>query len=407
VHRVLDKTLLREVALKLLRPELDANQRQVQRFIREAQITAQLDHPNIVPIHEISRDPESGYFISMKLVDGETLSDVVARMEHARLQPDNLAELLQVFIKVCEAIAFAHSRGVIHRDLKPSNIMVGKFGEVYVMDWGVARLVPERGDAPSRYAVVGQKLEEAFNEQPGNIIGTPRYMPPEQIQGRHDEVGERSDVFALGATLYHALTGRPPYTAESYYNTLLEALSGDVPPPDEVVGEGLIPPGLSRIAMRAMAFKAEDRYPSAIELKKDVERFLRGSWDQVTRTFPPGERIITEGEAGDVAYMILEGRCTVFTMAGDKKVVLREMGAGEVFAETALFTSTVRTASVEAKDEVKLKVVSRETLTHGLGLSSWMGTFVKALADRFREVDEELRRVKLKRTGSDEPDASG
>lgn len=395
VHRVLDKTLLREVALKLLRPELEEQARQVRRFVREAQITAQLDHPNIVPIHEIGRDPETGYYIGMKLVDGDNLGEVIEKLGEERLEPEKLAELLQIFIKICEAISFAHSRGVVHRDLKPSNIMVGKFGQVYVMDWGVARLLPEPAEAPSRYTLVAKELEEALEEQPGNIIGTPRYMPPEQVQGRHERVDERSDVFALGATLYHMLTGRPPYASDTYYNTLLEALAAEIPPPEDVVGEDRIPPGLSAITMKALAADIGDRYPSVPELQHDLERFLRGSWDQVIETFPPGARIISEGEEGDVAYIILEGRCSVFTVADGQKIVLREMGPGEVFAETGIIAATPRTASVEAIDEVKVKVVSRETLTHGLGLNSWMGAFVRALADRFRDVDERLRRHEL------------
>jgi serine/threonine-protein kinase len=395
VHSVLDKSLLREVALKVLRPELERQKRQVQRFIREAQLTSQLDHPNIVPIHELGRDVETGYYISMRLVKGKTLTEAVEQAGAQRLAPDRLVEFLEIFIKVCEAVSFAHSRGVIHRDLKPSNLMVGAFGQVYVMDWGVARLMPEHSSGPTRYVMVSGELDVSLDEEPGNIIGTPRYMPPEQIQGLHEQVDERSDVFALGATLYHVLTGRPPYTASSYYNTLLEALAGKVRPPEEVVGGDRVPPGLARIAMKAMAFKPDERYDSVVALQKDVERFLRGSWDQEIQRFPAGGRIVTEGEEGDVAYIILEGRCSVFTMAGDKKVVLRELVPGEVFAETAVFSAAVRTASVEAIDDVTVKVVSRETLTHGLGLSSWMGTFVKALAERFRDVDERLRRIEL------------
>ena len=403
VHRALDKSLLREVALKILRPELEGQERQIQRFMREAQITSQLDHPNIVPIHEVGRDDETGYYISMKLVHGQTLTEVVEEAGEDRLLPDRIVELLQIFIKVCEAVAFAHNRGVIHRDLKPSNIMVGEFGQVYVMDWGVARLLPSREDLSERAAAISSHLEGSIDEQPGNIIGTPRYMPPEQIQGLHEQVDDRSDIFSLGATLYHVLTGQPPYTAQSYYNTLLEALAGKIRPPGEVVGGSRIPPGLEQITLKAMAFKPEDRYGSVVEFQKDIERFLRGSWDQVICSFTPGERIITEGEEGDVAYIILDGHCMVFTMAGDQKVVLRELGPGDVFAETAVFSAAVRTASVEAIDEVTVKVVSRETLTHGLGLNSWMGTFVKALAERFRDVDERLRRLELETApGKDE-----
>ncbi len=407
VHRVLDKTLLREVALKVLRPEFVGKERLVQRFIREAQITAQLDHPNIVPIHELGHSEETaGFYINLKMVHGETLTKALKRAGEERLDPERLAELLDVFHKVCEAVAFAHSRGVVHRDLKPSNIMVGEFGQVYVMDWGVARLLPATEELGERRVSVSSDLEEALSEEPGNIIGTPRYMPPEQVRGQHERVDQRSDVFALGAILYQILTGQPPYASKSYYKTLLEAQAAKIPAPESVVGDGRVPAGLAQIALRAMAYEPDERFASVSDLTKELDRFLRGAWDQVTESFPAGSLIITEGDEGHVAYIILDGRCSVFTMAGGEKMVLRELGPGEVFAETAVFASTRRTASVEAIDDVTLKVVSRETLTHGLGLGSWMGAFVKALADRFREVDEELRQLKAG-AAADDGSASG
>lgn len=396
VHRVFDRTLLREVALKILRPEFAGKERLVQRFIREAQITAQLDHPNIVPIHELGQDPETGAFYeNLKLVRGETLTEALKNAGSERLNSENLVEFLQIFLKVCDAVAFAHNRGVIHRDLKPSNIMVGEFGQVYVMDWGVARLLdaPTGEGAQGQRVCVAEELENALSEEPGNIIGTPRYMPPEQVRGQHDQIDQRADIFALGAILYHILTGRPPYAAKSYYKTLLEAQSAQIIPPEQTSGGSRIPSGLAAIAMQALAPQPQDRYESVSDLKRDLERFLRGSWDQVTKTFAAGMRIITEGEEGLDAYIIVSGRCLVFTEEDGRRRILREMGPGEVFAETALFSSTPRTASVEAIDEVTVKVVSRETLTHGLGLNSWMGVFVKALADRFRDVDEKLRKA--------------
>jgi len=406
VHRVLDKTLLREVALKVLRPEFAGKERLVQRFIREAQITAQLDHPNIVPIHELGRDEETmSFYINLKMVHGQTLTKALKRAGSDRLQPERLAEFLDVFHKVCQAVAFAHSRGVVHRDLKPSNIMVGEYGQVYVMDWGVARLSPP-AEPGERRVEVSEELEEALSEEPGNIIGTPRYMPPEQVRGQHDRVDQRSDVFALGAILYQILTGQPPYASKSYYKTLLEAQAAKIPPPESVADDSRLPAGLAQIALRAMAYEPEDRFASVSELLKELDRFLRGGWDQVIQRFPAGSVIVTEGDEGDVAYVILDGRCCVYTVAGGEKMVLRELGPGEVFAETAVFSSVRRTASVEAVEDVTLKVVSRKTLTTGLGLNSWMGTFVKALADRFREVDEELRQLKAEKS-AEAADASG
>ncbi len=397
VHRVRDRTLERESALKLLHRRLREDQRHLERFFEEARITGQLDHPNIVPVYELGEDGGGGVFFSMKLVQGDTLETLIEREGPHRLEPRRLAELLRIFLKVCEAVAFAHSRGVVHRDLKPSNVMVGEFGQVYLMDWGAACRLGE--DEPGPPATPSADSEKdpgpsgsgVFQKGTQSVVGTAAYMSPEQARGRLDLVDERSDVFLLGATLYHILTGRPPYLAASRLQQLVQALECDFKPPGEVVGGDLVPIPLLKIVARAMAADHEQRYPSVVELQKDVELFLHGSWYQPTETHPAGSRIVVEGEEGDAAFVIVEGRCVVTTESGGTRKVLRELGPGDVFGETAVFSATPRTASVEAVDDVVVVVVTRETLTAGLGLSSWLGIFIKALAERFADVDQRLR----------------
>lgn len=410
VYRAHDEDLDRAVALKIIRPKKKRTRRtaearpqpreeeqregdgreqmsQIERFVGEARVTGRLDHPNIVPVYELGMDEENGAFFAMKLVEGDTLTLALKNDGERRLRPSRLAYYLQVFLKVCEAVSFAHSRQVVHRDLKPSNIMVGEYGQVYLMDWGVAVLVERKIDE----AESSGRHDRSF----GKVVGTIRYMSPEQVQGRHDQVDERSDVFSLGATLYHILTGHAPYMARTLPALLRQALACDFVPADLDVGKGRVPTALARIATRAMAPAPDDRYQAVLELQRDVEAFLRGAWDQPIRTFPRGERIIVQGEEGDEAFVILEGRCAVIDESGEEPVVLREMGPGEVFGETAVFSSTTRTATVEALEEVTVTVVTRETLTSGLGLNSYMGRFVRGLADRFSEVD--LRRRELER----------
>ncbi len=404
VRRVLDKGLLRETALKRLDPELAMHALRVQRFREEAQITGQLDHPNIVPIHEIGEDDEGAHYFSMKLVQGSDLERALAEAGEQRLAPDRLIEFLKILIKVCEAVAFAHSRGVIHRDLKPSNIMVGEFGQVYLMDWGVARLLdaPDGGDAETARPLVriSRSRDSTDIDPPGTIVGSPSYMAPEQVEGAHEKIDQRTDIFALGATLYQILTGRAPYMEDNYYKLLVKALCCEVSTPEEVVGPNKVPPRLAEIAMKAMAAVPEDRYASVVELQRELEQFLRGEWHLPTRTFPPGAVIVREGEEGDTAYIITSGECVVTKRSGDEHVELRRLGPGDVFGETAIFSAQVRSATVEAVDEVVVMVVDHDALTSGLGLSSWAGRFVKTLAERFREVDDRLRRLEA---AQDEP----
>ncbi|MEM7350502.1 MAG: serine/threonine-protein kinase [Acidobacteriota bacterium] len=389
VRRMLDRSLLREAALKRLDSDLAIKDDQIQRFLLEAQVTGQLDHPNIVPIHELGRDEDGAYYFTMKMVEGMTLADKIEAAGDKRLQPDLLAEFLQILVKVCEALSFAHSRGVIHRDVKPSNIMVGQFGQVYIMDWGVARVLPLSEDTGSDRRVVVSA--EAEIDAPGSIIGSPAYMAPEQVEGYHEALDARTDVFALGATLYHLLTGAPPYSESNYYKLLSRVLACEFEPPHEVVGRGILPPGLTRIAMKAMAAQPAERYAAVGDLKRDLELFMRGAWHLPTETFAPGKTIVREGDEADVAYIITEGRCRVLKETQGQVNFVRELASGEVFGEMAIFSSQRRTATVEAIDQVTVMVVERDTLSSGLELNSWMGSFVKAMADRFLEIDSRLR----------------
>jgi serine/threonine-protein kinase len=389
-----DKDLRRDVAIKVLSPELSASDSEVERFATEARITGQLEHPYIVPVYEFGNDPRIGRFICMRLVQGETLDEILHSAGIARLETDRLADLLQIFVKVCEAVSFAHSRGVIHRDLKPSNVMVSDFGQVYVLDWGVARSAASPAEAdPVRVGAGHPDGRDPKFDPPGAIVGTPSYMAPEQLRGMHDEVDERTDVFALGATLYQILTGQPPRLPESIRSILVGMGRFEITPPEQLVQGANVPAELSRIAQKAMSHEPAARYASVRDLRVEIERFLRGSWHLPRVHFAAGSTIVKEGEAGQAAYIIVEGRCVAYRHDGDAEVVLREMAPGDVFGETAIFSNKPRTASVKALTDVRLMVVTSDILSNALGLNFWMGTFVKALADRFRDVDERLRQL--------------
>jgi serine/threonine-protein kinase len=395
VIRAFDKAILRDVAIKVFDPDFVNDGSEIDRFAEEAQLTGQLEHPNIVPVYELSFDQRGRRFLSMKLIEGATLEKALNRLGSARLDPARLAEFLQVFVKVCDAVSFAHSRRVIHRDLKPRNIMVSDYGQVYVVDWGIARLRPpeagREGARQSRVRVSPGLAEQSELDPPGSLVGTKWYMAPEQLRGLHDKVDERTDVFALGATLYEILTGQPPLTPEIVRSIWMRKVPPAIAPADQIVSGARVPPELSRIALRAMSYDPADRYASVEELKGDVEAFQRGAWDLPRTTLPAGSPIVTEGEPGSAAFVILEGQCLAYRVEGTEEVALRVMGPGDVFGETAVLTEKPRSASVKAVTDVVLVVVTREVMSNALGLNSWMAAFVKALAERFREVDERLR----------------
>lgn len=373
VSSVADRLLGREVAMKSLDTR-ESGDAAVLRFLEEAQITGQLDHPGVVPVHDfgLTAANERAYF-TMKLVRGEPLSVLIAAHQRFGLAGRPLEKLLGAFCRVCEAIAFAHTRGVVHCDLKPDNILVGSHGQVYVMDWGLALVL--EGGRPSERVI--RKRE---------VAGTPAFMAPEQARADVAAIGPRTDVYGLGAVLFAILSGRGPHHAESSTAALESAREGRV---DESRLDSA-PPELARITLRALSLLAEDRHASAEELGRDVEEFLRGGGWFRTRTYDAGETILEEGEPGSVAYVLASGRCEVFKTVDGVKVPLRVLEAGDVFGETAVFTSKPRSATVVALTDCTVKIVTRDALERELERNPWMGAFVRAVAERFREADEKL-----------------
>ncbi len=386
VHAVRDLGLLRIAAMKVLAPNLAASPREVQRFIREAQITAQLDHPNIAPVYEIGVDRQGNRYFTMKRIEGDTLADWSTRAGRQAGFTEPLSEMMAAYLKVCDAVAFAHSRGVLHCDIKPGNILVGTFGQVYLVDWGLAIVgaTPVMPNEMPTLVVAGDSNLDVG----GGPCGTPSFMSPEQVQGVRDRFDERTDVFGLGTVLYNILTGVPPFDAEDLAACLDRATACVVtfPPGDPTAP---LPIGLCRIVKRAMARDPNDRYQTVLELKKDVEMTLRG-FPLTAEIFPAGTRIVVEGDPGDCAYIIVRGTCVAYKTADGQRAVLRRLTAGSVFGETAVLSGGIRTATVEAEDEVLVKVVPRQLLEENLGLHTSFGLFVVALAERFRELDKQL-----------------
>ncbi len=294
VVQAFDLDLLRRVALKRTRPDR-AGGDAVARLIEEAQVTAQLDHPNIPSVHALGIDREGRPFFAMDYIEGHSVADLIA----ARARDPELARafgtsrLLRVFLQIGYAVAFAHARGVVHRDLKPANVLLGRFGEVRVLDWGLAKVLgqPERpppaasqpapealgaedetvldprvdGDRPPVQTSAAREETTA-----GAVLGTPGYMSPEQADGAAD-LDVRTDVYALGALLYAMLVGRAPVTGSTRLERIQRTVLGKLDPiPPEVD----LPPALAAVIAKALATEREGRYPDVLALLHDVEAVL-------------------------------------------------------------------------------------------------------------------------------------
>ena len=304
-----DAQVGREVAVKIARAGTDREG--LARFTREARIQGQLDHPAVVPVHELGEIGPVTFF-TMKRVRGETLAALCTRLAvgdveaRARATP---RRLLTAFVSACHAIELAHARGVLHRDLKPANFMLGDHGEVYVLDWGLAKLAGT-GDAPSTPPSLPPGLDGALTEV-GQYLGTPGYMAPEQARG--EPLDERADVFALGVTLFELLTHRPLIPRGPASAVIAATLAG-VDARASLRSASTVPPELEEVCIRATASAPADRYPSVAALREAIERYLDGDRDLERR------RAAAEG-ATDAARLDLPAALT-----GDSAARARALG---------------------------------------------------------------------------------
>lgn len=237
IHSAVDLNIGRTVALKIILADEYASLSTLNRFVREARVLGMLDHPGVVPIYELAVNEQHQIYYTMKFVKGVTLKDVLAKLKERDAETVArypLAKLLVIFRKVCDAVAFAHSKGIIHRDLKPENIMLGEYGEVLVMDWGLAKILNEPEElSPERKRLFAPKRDEPepSGSLEGDIMGTPQFMAPEQVEGRINDLDARTDIYALGGILYSILTLRPPFTGATLGEVFDKIRRGYVPPP--------------------------------------------------------------------------------------------------------------------------------------------------------------------------------
>lgn len=356
VLKVWDRELRRTLAMKVVlgrggrvargaSPDVDESR--LARFLEEAQITGQLNHPGIVPVHEVGVDEAGRIYFTMRLVNGRPLKEIFKRVATGE-QGWTRTRALGALLRVCETVAYAHDKGVLHRDLKPSNVMVGRYGEVYVMDWGLARILgaEARGERSPEDTAPGVRTDRADASESGTdglltadgaVVGTPFYMPPEQAEGRLEDLGPTADVYAVGAMLYHLLTGSMPYAEEVHTTTrrTLDRVIAGPPRPLESLAPD-VPPELAAICTTAMAREPGDRYEDMGALARDLSAYLEG-------------RVVSVHETG--------------ALAEAKKWIQRNralagaLGAAVVLLFTALFVS-VRSTVVAKEKNVELSLRS-------------------------------------------------
>jgi WD40 repeat protein/serine/threonine protein kinase len=371
IFRARQTSLHRDVAIKKIRPDIDDHGLR-NKFVSEAIVTGRLDHPNIVPIYDLGANTEGEYLLSMKLVDGLCWRDVLRSKDRTVGSDEDLEQQLSVLKSVCHAMAFAHSHGVVHCDLKPENVMIGEFGEVLVMDWGLAVDIRESPDVP-----LGTPCKDVTNP-----CGTPAYMPPELALGTGEEIAPETDVYLLGSILHEILTGRPPHRGKSFLSVLYAAVRSDTPDFSKD-----LPQELTQICQKALAAKKADRYPSASAFQDALGDFLehkeslkiaRIAGEMLDRCINHGASIDRDRLYNQYAEAVAGFRQAIHLWSANREAVQGVDNARLAFAREALSRADLGLARAQVAE---LDANAPDTL-------SLRGTIEAAARDRAKEAQK-------------------
>jgi len=415
ILKIWDEDLRRHLAMKVILGRGDApakggtpgvDSKQLARFLEEAQVTGQLDHPGIVPVHELGLDADGRVYFTMKLVKGRDLKTVF-ELVFAGKEGWNETRALSVILKVCEALAYAHAKGVIHRDLKPSNVMVGNFGEVYVMDWGLARVLGKRDKHDLRIApefasaltsVKTQRREEREDQadsplvtMDGDVVGTPAYMPLEQARGEVEKLSARSDVYSIGAMLYHLLARQAPYMARGMRASSRTVHAMVLHGPPSALGSLRrdIPAELVSIVEKAMSRDASQRYADTLALAEDLRAYLEhrvvgayetGAWAETRKWVARNKPLAVSLAAGVVLLVAGLGASLAFKAEAEVEAAnardaskLAESRAEEAQAQGRRADGEAAKARASAVESARQEAVAKATLEDLLSLSAIQG----------------------------------
>ncbi len=398
VDRVFDARLGRVVARKTLRPDRRDDESAVRIFVNEARILAQLDHGSILPVFDTYLNEEGLPAYTMPEISGTGLAELLridSATGAARVLP--LERTLVIVGQLCDALAHAHDRGVIHLDLKPENVVVLEHDRIVLVDWGAARLYdPTRArrrlvDSPE-FETMGR-----IEDDDELLVGTPRYMSPEQTIARRSELGPESDVFSLGVLFYQMLTGRLPFE-ETALEPLLRSIRELAPTPPRQVAAG-VHPRLGQIVMRMLEKQEWDRFPSMTSILEALRAFRSTGAEFPLREYAAGELLFREGDSADFAGVIVSGEVEVWTAqeeTGGRRVLGRLL-AGESIGELALLSGGERSASATALVPTSLRIISEPALVAEVEkLSPWVLAILTGVVERF--VDRSDRLVELLRS---------
>jgi hypothetical protein len=390
---VRDGRILRDVAMKRLHPEHHAMRPDLRdRFLREARIQGQLEHPSVVPVYDIDTDNEGREYFTMKRVRGRTLEQIIKGLRDA--DPEfaskySRRKLLTAMSRICLAVAFAHERGVVHRDLKPSNIMLGDYGEVHLLDWGIAKIIGV--DDPTYEERVDVSQDRVQRTEAGFVVGTPGYMAPEQARGETRTYAGRSDIYSLGTILFETMTLERLHDKPAVENILLSTVSGVEGRPSVRAPHLSLPPELDEIIARATALNPEQRYGSAREMNDAIEKLLDGDRDSTRRA-----EIAAEHTANAKAALALARRGGIDADGQHRRAVgelLQALALEPNHAEARatmvqLLLEPVEKLPGEAfkeLQEVNRLDRARASRANGWALLAWLGTFPLILALGVRE----------------------
>lgn len=367
-----DRILKRDIALKTLLSDTSEQNHPRERLLQEAQVTGILEHPSIIPIYDLGALSNDEPYYTMRVVRERSLEQIIQEMAAGDEHAYSLTQLVSILRQVCLAVHYAHDRGVVHRDLKPENILIGAYGEVFVIDWGVAKVLnPELGAGSHSGA-----------DELGALVGTPQYMAPEQAQGQNDDIDERTDVYALGAILYEVLTLRSVFTADHVLSLLFKAVQEAPVPPSDRAPERPIPNELEEICLRALAKDPAERYATAEQMADDLELFLEGVKERERRLQMAKEAIARADQAREAYQAAQDKYAEVLNELSHEKLSMTSWAPHDEKERVWELEQRVEDLQVEAE-----QMFSDATRLYGqaLGHQPNLSAPRKALADLYWE----------------------